>query len=142
MNSLDKPPLQSFLTLPWLSIADFFANFNATAQDWVIGIDQTIQNPFFRTQWVSCLYQPSGSYGPTSRFTFYALAALSIFARMTSWVVTVALVSFMIYSSTAAIHAIVAAVAAMVQLTTWLAAIKENYEVVLIDGTTQTGNLE
>jgi hypothetical protein len=48
----------------------------------------------------------------------------------------------MIYSSTAAIHAIVAAAAALTQLTTRLTALQKNYEAVLIDGPSQTGRLE
>ena len=53
-----------------------------------------------------------------------------------------ALVSVILYSSAAAIHAIVAAVAVLTQLITRLAAIRENYKVVLIDGASQTDYLE
>ena len=132
MSYLGKPPLQT--PSLWQSVAYFFNNFNTTDQGWITGTDHILHNPFFRTQWVICTYQTSGSYSSTPRYIFYALALLSILARKTPWGVPVALVTVIIYSSTAAIHAIVAAMAALTQLTTRLAAIQENYEVVLIDG--------
>jgi hypothetical protein len=140
MSYLGKPPLQT--PSLWQSVAYFFNNFNTTDQGWITGTDHILHNLFFRTQWVICTYQTSGSYSSTPRYIFYALALLSILARKTPWGVPVALVTVIIYSSTAAIHAIVAAVAALTQLTTRLAAIQENYEVVLIDGQSQTGRLE
>ena len=140
MSYLGKPPLKT--PVLWQSVAFFFDNFNVTDQGWITSTDSTLHNPFFRTQRVQCTYQTSGLYGPTSRYIFYFLAVVSILFRNSSWVVTVALVTVMIYSSTAAIHAIVAAAAALKQLTTRLVAMRENYEVVLINGPSQTGRLE
>jgi hypothetical protein len=140
MNYLDKPPLR--IPFLWQSIAYYFDDFNKTDEGWITSTDHTLHNPFFRTQWVTCVYLPSGSYGPTARYIFYTLALLSILFRKKSGTLGIALVSVMIYSSTAAIHAITAAVAAVMQLAARLAGIRENYEGVLIDGTSQTGNLE
>jgi hypothetical protein len=140
-NHQNKPPLKTLVL--WESIASFYQDFYTTDKDnWITVADHTLHNPFFRTRWVNCAYQPSGNYGRTPRYIFYALTLLSIKARRKSWVTSVALASVMLYSSTAAIHAMVAAVAALTQLTTRLVAIRENYEVVLVDGTSLTGNLE
>jgi hypothetical protein len=140
MSYLEKPPLKP--PLLWPSVAFFFNNFDTTNQGWITSISHTLHNPFFRTEWVICTYPTSGSYACTPRYIFYLLALLSIVFRGKSWIVTVALVTVMIYSSTAAIHAIVAASAAVAQLTTRLLATKQNYEVVWIDGPSQTGRLE
>ena len=61
----------------------------------------------FSTQWVSCSYPISGSYGPTPRYVFYLLAVFAVLMRKSTWIGTAALGSVMTYSTTAAIHAIV-----------------------------------
>jgi hypothetical protein len=137
---MDKPHLRT--PVLWQSIAFFYGNFNTTNQGWITRTDQSLHNQFFRTQWVVCTYPTSGSYCRTPRFIFYALALLSLLALRKSWGITVGVATVMIYSSTAAIHAMVAAVAALTQLTTRLSAIQENYEVLLVDGPSQTGRLE
>jgi hypothetical protein len=140
MSSPDKPPLRT--PVLWQSIAYFYSNFDATNQGWITGTDRSLHNQFFRTEWVVCTYPTSGNYCRTPRIIYYALVLLSLRVRTKSWGIAVGIVTVMVYSSTAAIHAIVAAVAALRQLTTQLSAMKANYEVVLVDGPSQTGWLE
>ena len=64
-------------------------------------------NAAFSTQWVTCSYPISGSYGPTPRYVFYLLAVFAVLMRKSTWIGTAALGSVMTYSTTAAIHAIV-----------------------------------
>ena len=102
---------------------------NTTSDLWVIG-----NNTLFDTQWIECSYPISGSYGPTPRYIYYALIVFTLLARKNAWLVKAALGSVMIYSSTAAIHAIV-----LVSIRTKLVPkyLIENYMVILVEGTTQ-----
>ena len=75
---------------------------NASQDNWILG-----GNAVFSTQWVTCSYPISATYGPTPRYIFYFLAILTVLMRKSAWVGTAALGSVMTYSATAAIHAIV-----------------------------------
>ena len=75
---------------------------NITKDNRVIG-----ENAAFSTQWVTCSYPISGSYGPAPRYIFYSLAIFAMLMRKSAWIGTAALGSVMTYSTTAAIHAIV-----------------------------------
>lgn len=82
-------------------------NVHFDSQGWIIGNNATGSNPYFRTQWIQCSYEISGGCGPTPRYIYYFLALLSVGARHQSWVINAALGSVMVYSSTAAVHALV-----------------------------------
>lgn len=99
-------------------------------------------NDRFTTHWVDCTYNLSGNYGPTPRYIFYALAILSIFGRKRAWVANVALVSVMLYSATASLHAILLASFAASQYSTTFSAMRANYELVLVGGFSETGVVE
>ena len=108
---------------------------NTTADLWVVGNDATGNNTSFRTQWIQCAYPISGTYGPTPRYTFYVLAIFTVLMRRSAWIGTAALGSVMVYSATAAVHAIV-----LVALRTKLVpADLSNYMIVLAEGTTTSG---
>jgi hypothetical protein len=111
-----------------------------TISQYVVTEDQwvTINNTLFRTQWNDCSYPISGGYGQGPRYLYYALVFVSIIWRDQSWVVSVALGSAMIYSSTAAIHSMVFA-ALRTQLVPQY--MLENYEVVIV-GNDMNGQLQ
>ncbi|KAK3361594.1 hypothetical protein B0T24DRAFT_671264 [Lasiosphaeria ovina] len=113
------------------------SNVPLDAQSWIIGTEITGNNTFFRTQLVQCSYPISGGYGPTARYIYYFLAILSVVAHKQSWVVTAALGSVMVYSSTAAIHAVV--LAHFRKLLTPQGILDGNYEVALVEGTSPSG---
>ncbi|KAK4220733.1 hypothetical protein QBC38DRAFT_493584 [Podospora fimiseda] len=103
---------------------------------WVIG--NNISS--FRTQQIQCGYPISGGYGPTARYIYYFLSILSVVAHKQSWVVSAALASVMVYSSTAAIHAFV-----ITRIRTLLqprAIVAWKYEVVLVQGHSADGYWE
>ncbi|KAH8904488.1 hypothetical protein BR93DRAFT_930520 [Coniochaeta sp. PMI_546] len=114
-------------------------NLHWGADGWIVSDNITSNNTFFRTQWMQCGYQISGSYGALPRYIFYALAIVSLLGRRKSWVVGVALGSVMVYSATAAIHALVLA-----SIRTKMApdAMLANYEVVRVEGTSPSGSAE
>ena len=108
---------------------------NTTADLWVIGNDTTGNNTMFRTQWIQCCYPISSTYGPTQRYIFYVLAIFTVLMRRSAWIGTAALGSVMVYSATAAVHAII-----LVALRTRLvpADLSDNI-FVLVEGNTVSG---
>lgn len=106
-NTFDNPFLLSLFPSQENLIP--YTAFQTIDSGWIEGIDGTANNSYFRAQWVQCSYQISGGYGPTPRYLFYALAIVAIFVRKTSWAVSIALASVMVYGSSAAIHALVLA---------------------------------
>lgn len=114
------------------------SNVHSDSDGWILG-DVMGNNSFFRSQYIQCSYQISGGYGPTPRYIYYALALLSVFGREQLWVVSAALGSVMVYSAAATIHAFV-----LVTMRTRLApdVMVKNHEVVLVQGTSITGQEE
>ncbi|KAK0710092.1 hypothetical protein B0T26DRAFT_679416 [Lasiosphaeria miniovina] len=98
-------PFFASLHPPKLNIVP--SNLLLDAHCWIIGTETTGNNTFFRSQVVQCSYPISGGYGPTARYVYYFMAILSVVAHKQSWVATAALGSVIVYSSTAAIHALV-----------------------------------
>ena len=80
---------------------------NTTADQWVIGNVTAGNNTMFRTQWIQCCYPISSTYGPRQRYIFYVLAIFTVLMRRSAWIGTAALGSVMVYSTTAAVHAII-----------------------------------
>jgi len=117
--------------LPW--------NYNVTSGSWITELNGTGHNPFFRTQMVQCSYQISGGYGLTPRIILYVLAAIAVVWRKKQWAVTAALGAVMVYSSSAAIHAIVLVAIRQKMVPKYMT---ENWQAVLVAGTTKTGLLE
>jgi hypothetical protein len=113
-------------------------NVHLDSDGWIVGTDFTGNNSFFRAQWIQCSYEISGGYGPTPRYIYYFLALLSVVARRQSWVIDAALGYVMVYSSTAAVHALVLA-----GMRTLLAphSMVANYEVALVQGASPTGRI-
>ncbi|KFZ15995.1 hypothetical protein V502_05291 [Pseudogymnoascus sp. VKM F-4520 (FW-2644)] len=98
--------------LPW--------NYQTT-NDWVSDANGIRNNPFFRTQFVQCSYPISGGYAPTLRYIFYVLAIASVVARKTSWAVTATLAHNSSQDGSE---------------------VHDNYEVVLVEGTSTWGSWE
>jgi hypothetical protein len=63
----------------------------------------------FQVQEIQCLFPISGRYSPTLRAMFYTLSVVSLFFAKEEWIAGVSMVYVMIYSSVAAIHAIIMA---------------------------------
>lgn len=97
--------------------------------------------PLVSADWITCTYPMSGSYSPVSRYVFYALAILAVFGRKRAWVVDVALISVMLFSATAAVHALVLGVAASADWANRLSDLRVNYEVVFMGGRSKDGRL-
>ncbi|KFY81489.1 hypothetical protein V500_11368 [Pseudogymnoascus sp. VKM F-4518 (FW-2643)] len=136
MISVTNPFLASLFPseekiLPW--------NYQITSDMWVLDINGTRNNPFFRTQFVQCSYPISGGYAPTLRYIFYVLAIASVVARKTSWAVTATLASVMTYSGVAAVHAFVLVIIRQKMVPK---SMTDNYEVVLAEGISRTGYYE
>lgn len=111
--------------------------FFTTDEDaWVELSEDRGPNPYFETQMVRCYYEISGGYGPTPRIAYYFLIIVAMFARRKTWVATAALGYIILYSSTAAVHAIVLAV---VRTKLFARDWDGNYEVVLIGGNSKKG---
>lgn len=83
---------------------DFSDPHFITSDGWFTG-----DNAHFRTQIIGCSYQISGNYTAVARYIFYTLVVISFVCRNKSWVITAALASVMVYSSTAAVHALILA---------------------------------
>ena len=115
------------------------SNFQTYGAGWIEGLNGTPNNTFFRTQWIECSYQISGGYAPTPRYIFYFLCIVTIIGRKTSWAVPVALASVMLFSSSAAIHALVLA---SIRQQLVPKDLTENYQVILVDGSSATGVFE
>jgi hypothetical protein len=114
-------------------------NYNLTSGSWITVLNGTEQNPFFRTQMVGCSYQISGGYGLTPRIIFYVLATIAVLWRNTKWAVDGALAAVMVYSSSAAVHAVVLAAIRRQMVPKY---VTDNWQAVLVAGTTKTGLLE
>jgi hypothetical protein len=78
----------------------------------------------------------SGGYGLTLRIVFYVLAVVSILGRGHEWAVGAALQAVMIYSSTAAIHALILVGIRQQLAPSWLF---PNYHLVLVEGQSPDG---
>ncbi|KAH8748166.1 hypothetical protein F5883DRAFT_697671 [Diaporthe sp. PMI_573] len=59
--------------------------------------------------WIQCSYPISGSYGLTPRYAYYFLILFAMWQRRTNWLAEAAMASIMVYSGSAAIHAVVLA---------------------------------
>lgn len=93
-------------------------------------------NPYFRTDAIRCYYDISGGYGPTPRLVYYFLIIITMLGRRRGWIATAALGYIMLYSGTAAVHAVaLAAVRTKLMPPNW----RHNYEVVLVDGYSSGG---
>ncbi|KAG6368757.1 hypothetical protein INS49_002971 [Diaporthe citri] len=109
---------------------------DTTKDDWVIGIGAQGNNTFFDTQWVQCSYQISGGYGHTPRYIYYFLILFAMWKRRTDWLAEAAMASVMVYSGSAAIHAVVlAATRGKMAPRSML----QNYGTVRVEGATTTG---
>lgn len=109
---------------------------NATIDGWVIANPLTANNTSFRSQWIQCQYPISGGYGLTPRIVFYVLAAVSIYGRGHEWATSAALGAVMIYSSTAAIHALIL-VGIREQLSP--SSLFQMYQIILVQGQSPDG---
>ncbi|KAL1864000.1 hypothetical protein Daus18300_007965 [Diaporthe australafricana] len=107
-----------------------------TKYAWVVGTGEQGNNTLFHTQWTQCTYQISGGYGHTPRYIYYFLILFAMLQRRTNWLAEAAMASVMVYSGSAAIHALI------------LAAIREkmaprsmieNFEVVRVEGVSANG---
>src|ERR1700733_14609527 len=61
----------------------------------------------FQVDQVQCLFPTSGRYSPTLRVMFYTLSVVSLFFAKEEWIAGVTMAYVMIYSTVAAIHAII-----------------------------------
>src|SRR5947208_1812622 len=61
----------------------------------------------FQVQEIQCLFEISGIYSPTLRVMFYILSVVSLFFAKEEWIAGVSMAYVMIYSTVAAIHAII-----------------------------------
>jgi hypothetical protein len=61
----------------------------------------------FQVEQVQCLFATSGRYSPTLRVMFYILSVVSLFFAKEEWIAGVSMAYVMIYSTVAAIHAII-----------------------------------
>lgn len=120
----------------WPQVEKIIPWNNATTDGWIVSSNLTANNTFFRSQWVQCQYPISGGYGLTSRIVFYLLAAISIFGRGHEWTVGAALGAVMIYSSTAAVHALILVGIRQLLAPSWLF---PEYQVVLAEGEAPDG---
>jgi hypothetical protein len=114
-------------------------NYNLTSGSWITVLNGTEQNPFFRAQMVQCSYQISGGYGLTPRIILYVLATIAVLWRNTKWAVDAALAAVMVYSSSAAVHAVVLVAIRRQMVPKY---VTDNWQAVLVAGTTETGRLE
>lgn len=110
--------------------------YNTTKDSWILGDAAQGNNTLFDTQWIQCSYQISGGYGHTPRYIYYILIALAMWQRRKNWLAEVAMASVMVYSSSAAIHAVVlAAIREQMAPHSML----ENFEVVRVEGVSANG---
>lgn len=111
--------------------------YHHTTQDaWVIGSRRQGNNTLFDTQWTQCLYQTSGGYGHTPRYIYYFLILFAMWQRRTNWLAEAAMASVMVYSGSAAIHALI--LATMRERMAPRSMI-ENYEAVRVEGVSPSG---
>jgi hypothetical protein len=112
---------------------------SVTSDYWLVGDSSsgwTGNNSFFRTQAISCSYPINGSYGATSRILYYILAIIGVIFRKESWAANAAIATVMVYSATAAIHAIMLlTITRQMGFDYW----QRNYEWVLALGQTNFG---
>jgi hypothetical protein len=108
-------------------------NHNITSDGWVLA-----NSTLFNTQWIDCYYPISGGYGRAPRYTFYGLTFFALVWRKHEWLARVALASVMVYSSTAAIHALTLLVG-RTQMTSQSGG-PNNNEKVMVDGSTSNSN--
>ena len=120
---------------PWPEVERLMPPYDTTDDGWIVTNPPTANNISFRTQVVECQYPISGGYGLTPRIVFYALAAVSIFGRGHEWVVGAALGVVMIFSSTAAVHALILVGIRHQLAPSWLF---PEYQTVLVESTDLT----
>jgi hypothetical protein len=124
------------ITNPFTSLfpqnLDIIPYDNENAQGWV-----ETDFGLFNTQWISCSYPISGGYGRAPRFLYYILIAFALIQRRKTWIAEAALALVMGYSGITAIHAL-ALVAIRRDLVPQY--MIDNYEVVLVGGSTQNGS--
>ncbi|PMB73608.1 hypothetical protein BM221_001031 [Beauveria bassiana] len=101
------PVTNRFLLSLFPENVKLFPPYNTDEDGWIVGSDAQRQNADFDTQLVQCAYSPSGSYGPTPRYAFYALLVVTIVWRQVGWAAKVALGAVMVYSATTTIHAVI-----------------------------------
>lgn len=122
-----------FLLSLFPSVERGISPYDTTKDAWVLGTAAQGNNTLFDTQQIQCSYQISGGYGHTPRYIYYILILFAMWLRHTNWLAEVAMASVMVYSSSAAIHAVV------------IAAIREkmfmieSYEVVRVEGVSANG---
>src|SRR3954453_14279399 len=61
----------------------------------------------FQVEQIQCMFPTSGRYSPALRVMFYILAVVSLFFAKEAWIAEVTMAYVMIYSTVAAIHAII-----------------------------------
>ncbi|KAM3532768.1 hypothetical protein MY4038_003945 [Beauveria bassiana] len=103
------PVTNRFLLSLFPENVKLFPPYNTEEDGCIVGSDAQRQNADFDTQLVQCAYSPSGSYGPTPRYAFYALLVVTIVWRRVGWAAKVALGAVMVYSATTTIHAVILA---------------------------------
>ncbi|KAM3540213.1 hypothetical protein ARSEF1564_006864 [Beauveria bassiana] len=101
------PVTNRFLLSLFPENVKLFPPYSTDEDGWIVGSDAQRQNADFDTQLVQCAYSPSGSYGPTPRYAFYALLVVTIVWRQVGWAAKVALGAVMVYSATTTIHAVI-----------------------------------
>lgn len=132
MDTFDDPFLLGIIS-PKLHLIPYH---HTTEEAWVIGTTAQGNNTFFDAQWIQCSYQISGGYGHTPRYIYYFLILFAMWQRRTNWLAEAAMASIMVYSGSAAIHAVIlAAIRKRMAPQSML----ENYEQVRVEGVTVNG---
>ncbi|KAM0739827.1 hypothetical protein ACQRIT_005011 [Beauveria bassiana] len=132
------PVTNRFLLSLFPENVKLFPPYNTDEDGWIVGSDAQGQNADFDTQLVQYAYSPSGSYGPTPRYAFYALLVVTIVWRRVGWAAKVALGAVMVYSATTAIHAVILA-SIRTRLMLAIDPEAKNYELVRVQGLSITG---
>ncbi|KAH8600407.1 hypothetical protein B0O99DRAFT_737201 [Bisporella sp. PMI_857] len=84
-----------------LTLSDGLVLSSVDVDGWI-----TNKGTVYNTQWIDCSYPISGGYERTPRYLFYTLIMVSFLGRKLPMVTGVALGSIMVYSGTAAVHAL------------------------------------